>query len=43
MPIDILAGTDRVRREIEKGEGLDRMEQWWQEQSSTLDSDFRKR
>ena len=29
MPIDILAGTDRVRKEIEAWKDLDEMEQWW--------------
>jgi uncharacterized protein YbbC (DUF1343 family) len=32
MPIDILAGTDRLRKDIEKGEKLDGMEEWWQEE-----------
>jgi len=43
MPIDILAGTDRLRKEIEKGEEIDRMEEWWQDQGSKFDRDFRKR
>ncbi|MBI4684842.1 MAG: DUF1343 domain-containing protein [Nitrospirae bacterium] len=29
MPIDILAGTDRLRIEIEKSEPLKNMEEWW--------------
>jgi uncharacterized protein YbbC (DUF1343 family) len=32
MPIDILAGTDRLRRYIEEGTSLDRMEEWWTEE-----------
>lgn len=32
MPIDILAGTDRLRRDIENGEGIGRMEKWWEEE-----------
>jgi uncharacterized protein YbbC (DUF1343 family) len=32
MPIDILAGTDRLRRDIENGEDIDRMEEWWEEE-----------
>ncbi len=32
MPIDILIGSDRVRKGIERGEGLDRMEGWWSEE-----------
>jgi uncharacterized protein YbbC (DUF1343 family) len=43
MPIDILAGTDRFRKDIEKGETLNRMEEWWQEQCSQFDKNFRKR
>jgi uncharacterized protein YbbC (DUF1343 family) len=42
MPIDILAGTDRLRRDIEKGRELDRMEEWWQEQCLRFDKDFRR-
>ena len=34
MPIDILAGTDRLRKEIEAGEDVERMEQWWKAQCS---------
>jgi uncharacterized protein YbbC (DUF1343 family) len=34
LPIDILAGTDRLRRDIEKGVSLDMMEEWWKEQCS---------
>ena len=29
MPIDILAGNDRLRTALEEGEGLDHMETWW--------------
>ncbi len=32
MPIDILAGTDRLRKEIEAWKDLDEMEQWWKEE-----------
>ncbi len=32
MPIDILAGTDRLRKGIEGGEDLHRMETWWKEE-----------
>jgi len=32
MPIDILAGTDRLRKDIGKGVDLKRMEEWWEEQ-----------
>ncbi|MBA4348784.1 MAG: DUF1343 domain-containing protein [Thermodesulfovibrio sp.] len=43
MPIDILAGTDRLRRDIERGEGLNIMEEGWQEQSRQFHKDVRKR
>jgi uncharacterized protein YbbC (DUF1343 family) len=43
MPIDILAGTDRLRQDIEKGEKLDRMEEWWQEQSKEFNKGYRKK
>jgi uncharacterized protein YbbC (DUF1343 family) len=43
MPIDILAGTDKLRRDIERGEDLDRMEDWWLQQSAQFDKMFRKK
>jgi uncharacterized protein YbbC (DUF1343 family) len=43
FPIDILAGTDRLRKEIEKGEKLDRMEDWWQEECSQFNKLIRKK
>ena len=43
MPIDILAGTDRVRNDIEQGRTLDEMEEWWQEQHLEFDNNERKR
>jgi len=43
MPIDILAGTDRLRKDIEKGEKLDKMEEWWQEESSQFNKQYRKK
>jgi uncharacterized protein YbbC (DUF1343 family) len=42
MPIDILAGTDRLRTDIENGETLDRMEEWWQGQCRKFDRAVRK-
>jgi uncharacterized protein YbbC (DUF1343 family) len=36
MPIDILAGTDRLRKDIEKGERLNNMEEWWSEECSSF-------
>lgn len=43
MPIDILAGTDRLRKDIEKGENLDKMEEWWQEECSQFNKQYRKK
>ena len=43
MPIDILAGTDRLRGDIERGEKLDSMVDWWQEESAQFDRMFRKK
>jgi uncharacterized protein YbbC (DUF1343 family) len=42
MPIDILAGTDRLRKDIEKGEDLNRMEDWWQEECLQFSKKVRK-
>ena len=43
MPIDILAGTDRLRNDIEQGRRLEEMEGWWQGQQLEFDSTERKR
>jgi uncharacterized protein YbbC (DUF1343 family) len=43
LPIDILAGTDKLRKDIEKGEKLDRMEEWWQEECNQFDKVIRKK
>lgn len=43
MPVDILAGTDRLRKEIENGEPLEHMEKWWDEQWREFNKKFRKR
>lgn len=42
MPIDILAGTDRLRRDIEKGVSLDEMEKWWSQESFLFVKNKRK-
>ncbi|MEW6068318.1 MAG: DUF1343 domain-containing protein [Nitrospirota bacterium] len=42
MPIDILAGTDRLRKDIENGKSLDYMEEWWQEGCSKFKREIRK-
>jgi uncharacterized protein YbbC (DUF1343 family) len=33
LPIDILAGTNRLRKEIEAWKALDEMEPWWKEEA----------
>ena len=43
LPIDILAGTNKLRKSIEKGEKLDKMENWWQEQCNQFDKEHRKK
>jgi uncharacterized protein YbbC (DUF1343 family) len=42
MPIDILAGTDQLRHDIEKGVSLDIMEQWWREQCRWFEVDVKR-
>jgi uncharacterized protein YbbC (DUF1343 family) len=42
MPIDILAGTDRLRIMIDAGEALDSMEEWWQAECSAFSRQVRK-
>jgi uncharacterized protein YbbC (DUF1343 family) len=43
MPIDILAGTDRLRRDIDNGESLERMEEWWIDECLQFRRRVRKR
>ncbi|MCG2722765.1 MAG: DUF1343 domain-containing protein [Thermodesulfovibrionales bacterium] len=43
LPIDILAGTDMLRKEIEQEEKLDRMEAWWHEECRMFSRNFRKK
>ncbi|MCL4475815.1 MAG: DUF1343 domain-containing protein [Nitrospirae bacterium] len=43
MPIDILAGTHRLRQGIEKGEDLERMEAKWREECLHFHKTVRKR
>lgn len=43
MPVDILAGTDRLRNDIEKGTPLGQMEEWWKEQCLEFNRKFRKK
>jgi uncharacterized protein YbbC (DUF1343 family) len=42
MPIDILAGTDRLRKDIERGIDLNKMEKWWEEQRLQFQKRIRK-
>lgn len=42
-PIDILAGTVRLREDIERGESLEWMEGWWEEECRRFDDDVRRR
>jgi uncharacterized protein YbbC (DUF1343 family) len=37
MPIDVLAGTDRLRKDIEAWKGLDEMEAWWKEETKAFE------
>jgi uncharacterized protein YbbC (DUF1343 family) len=42
LPIDILAGSDRLRKDIEAWKNLDKMEQWWKEESKAFERTRRK-
>jgi uncharacterized protein YbbC (DUF1343 family) len=42
LPIDILAGTNRLRKEIESWKDLDGMEQWWKEEEKTFEKTRKK-
>ena len=42
LPIDILAGTDKLRAYIEEGMSLKQMEDWWEAQCIEFDSEVRK-
>ena len=43
MPIDILAGTDRLRKDIEYGRSIEYMEEWWSEQCHEFNKNIRKK
>jgi uncharacterized protein YbbC (DUF1343 family) len=43
MPVDILAGTDRLRKDIEHGEDIERMEELWQEECLQFERYYRKK
>ncbi len=42
LPIDILAGTDRVRKDIEAWKDLGAMEKWWKEETKKFDKTRKK-
>lgn len=43
LPIDILAGTDRFRQDIEQSAPLDSMEAWWKSELRDFDSNIRRK
>ncbi|MBI4688868.1 MAG: DUF1343 domain-containing protein [Nitrospirae bacterium] len=43
MPIDILAGTDRLRKDIENDKSLKDMEDWWSEQAIEFNRKVRRK
>lgn len=43
LPIDILAGTNRLKNDIERGRPLDRMEEWWEAQCLGFNKKVRKK
>lgn len=43
LPIDILAGTDRFRKDIEGSTELDAMEAWWNKELTDFDRKIRKK
>ena len=43
LPIDILTGTDRFRKDIEQGKSLDSMERWWEKELTVFDEKIRRR
>jgi len=43
MPIDILSGTDRLRKDMESGKSLNSMEEWWKEECAQFNKDVRKK
>jgi len=43
MPIDILAGSDRLREGLENGEDLDKMEEGWKVQCEKFNKTIREK
>jgi uncharacterized protein YbbC (DUF1343 family) len=42
FPIDILAGTDRLRKDIEAWRDLKEMEMWWKEETKAFEKTRKK-
>ena len=42
LPIDILAGSSRLRKDIESWKNLDEMEKWWKKEAKAFDKIRRK-
>jgi uncharacterized protein YbbC (DUF1343 family) len=42
MPIDILAGSDRLRKEIEAWKDVNEMEAWWKEETKAFERTRRR-
>lgn len=43
LPIDILAGTDQLKNDIERGRSLDSMVEWWKAQCLEFNKKIRKK
>ncbi len=41
--LDILAGTDRLRNDIEEGTPINQMEDWWKEECLEFGKNVRKK
>jgi len=42
LPIDILAGSDKLRKDIESWKDLDAMAKWWKEEAKEFEKVRRK-
>lgn len=42
LPIDILSGTDRLRKDIESWKGLDEMQEWWNQETKRFEKTRKK-
>lgn len=42
IPIDILTGSDKIRKYVEKGLTLNKMEEWWSAECQSFDKNIRK-